>query len=54
MPDATVAIQEKRQGTGHAVSMAKAALKGFDGTVLVLYGDVPLIRTETIARSPKR
>ncbi|MGE0239325.1 MAG: bifunctional UDP-N-acetylglucosamine diphosphorylase/glucosamine-1-phosphate N-acetyltransferase GlmU [Parvibaculaceae bacterium] len=48
VPQATVAIQEKRQGTGHAVSMAADGLKGFEGTVLVLYGDVPLIRSETI------
>lgn len=46
--DAVIAIQEKRQGTAHAVAMARDGLKGFDGTVLVLYGDVPLIRTETI------
>lgn len=47
-PDAVIAIQEKRQGTAHAVGIAKDGLQGFDGTVLVLYGDVPLIRTETI------
>lgn len=47
-PDAVIAIQEKRQGTADAVGIAKDGLKGFDGTVLVLYGDVPLIRTETI------
>jgi bifunctional UDP-N-acetylglucosamine pyrophosphorylase/glucosamine-1-phosphate N-acetyltransferase len=48
VPDAAVAIQEKRQGTGHAVGIARDGLKGFQGTVLVLYGDVPLIRSETI------
>lgn len=48
LSDAVIAIQEKRQGTGHAVSIAQDGLKGFSGTVLVLYGDVPLIRTETI------
>jgi len=47
-PGAVIAIQEKRQGTAHAVGIAKEGLKGFEGTVLVLYGDVPLIRTETI------
>lgn len=47
--DAVVAIQEKRQGTAHAVGIAKDGLKGFEGTVLVLYGDVPLIRAETIS-----
>ena len=49
VPGAVIAIQEKRQGTAHAVGIAKDGLKGFEGTVLVLYGDVPLIRTETIA-----
>src|SRR5262245_58779333 len=44
--DSVIAIQEKRQGTAHAVGIAKDGLKGFDGTVLVLYGDVPLIRPE--------
>lgn len=48
VPEAVIAIQEKRQGTGHAVRMAQDGLKGFEGTVLVLYGDVPLIRSETI------
>jgi bifunctional UDP-N-acetylglucosamine pyrophosphorylase/glucosamine-1-phosphate N-acetyltransferase len=48
IPDATVAIQEKRQGTGHAVSMAIPALAGFTGIVVVLYGDVPLIAPETV------
>ena len=48
VPQAVIAIQEKRQGTGHAVSIARDGLKGFEGTVLVLYGDVPLIRSETI------
>ncbi len=47
--EAVVAIQEKRQGTAHAVGIAEAGLKGFEGTVLVLYGDVPLIRPETIS-----
>src|SRR5438270_11287038 len=45
---AAIAIQEKRQGTGHAVAMAQAALSGFTGKVLVLYGDVPLIAPGTI------
>lgn len=48
VPGAVIGIQDKRQGTAHAVGIARDGLKGFDGTVLVLYGDVPLIRTETI------
>ena len=42
------AEQKDRLGTGHAVSMAKSALAEFKGTVLVLYGDVPLIKTSTL------
>jgi bifunctional UDP-N-acetylglucosamine pyrophosphorylase/glucosamine-1-phosphate N-acetyltransferase len=47
-PDAKTVIQVERLGTAHAVSMAKAALDGFQGTVLVLYGDVPLIAGTTL------
>ena len=42
------AIQEEQLGTGHAVACASAALAGFNGTVLILCGDVPLIRPETL------
>ena len=46
---AAVATQEPQLGTGHAVRMAEGALAGFAGDVLVLYGDVPLVRAETMA-----
>ena len=42
------AEQRERLGTGHAVSMAREALTGFTGVVLVLYGDVPLIKAATL------
>jgi bifunctional UDP-N-acetylglucosamine pyrophosphorylase/glucosamine-1-phosphate N-acetyltransferase len=45
------AIQAERKGTGHAVAQAGAALAGFAGDVVVLYADVPLIRTATIERA---
>ena len=48
-PNCAVAIQHERKGTAHAVSMAKDSLAGFSGTVLVLYGDVPLIQAGSIA-----
>jgi bifunctional UDP-N-acetylglucosamine pyrophosphorylase/glucosamine-1-phosphate N-acetyltransferase len=48
VPDAEVAIQQERLGSGHAVLMARQALDGFTGDVLVLYGDVPLITPETL------
>ncbi|MBS9403338.1 bifunctional UDP-N-acetylglucosamine diphosphorylase/glucosamine-1-phosphate N-acetyltransferase GlmU [Halomonas sp. TRM85114] len=42
------ALQTEQKGTGHAVAQA---LKGLgNGKVLVLYGDVPLIRRETLAK----
>ncbi len=44
----TTVLQKDQLGTGHAVLQAKAALRGFDGDVLVLCGDVPLLRTETL------
>ena len=44
----SVAVQHKQQGTGDAVKAAREELKGFKGSVLVLYGDSPLIRKETL------
>ncbi|MCG7348556.1 bifunctional UDP-N-acetylglucosamine diphosphorylase/glucosamine-1-phosphate N-acetyltransferase GlmU [Sphingomonas sp. ACRSK] len=44
------AHQAQQLGTGHAVAQAEAALDGFDGDVLVLYGDVPLVSTATMRR----
>lgn len=42
-------VQEPQLGTGHAVQMAEGALAGFDGDVLILYGDVPFVPTATMA-----
>ena len=47
--DVTFAIQEPQLGTGHALLQAEPALKGRTGCVLLLSGDVPLIRPETLA-----
>ena len=44
------ATQEPQLGTGHAVAQAKDALAGFEGDVLVLYGDVPFVRAATMDR----
>jgi bifunctional UDP-N-acetylglucosamine pyrophosphorylase/glucosamine-1-phosphate N-acetyltransferase len=41
-------VQAEPRGTGHAVQCALPALAGFEGEVLVLYGDVPLLRAESI------
>jgi bifunctional UDP-N-acetylglucosamine pyrophosphorylase/glucosamine-1-phosphate N-acetyltransferase len=45
-----VAVQEEPRGTGDAVRCARAALGGFGGDVLVLNGDVPALRPETIRK----
>lgn len=47
-PRAEIVTQLERRGTGHAVSVAEDKLKGFKGTVVVLYGDVPLIEAATL------
>ena len=44
----TFAVQDPQHGTGHAVRQAEKGLKGFPGDVLVLYGDVPFVRTATM------
>jgi bifunctional UDP-N-acetylglucosamine pyrophosphorylase / glucosamine-1-phosphate N-acetyltransferase len=46
----TTAIQPEQHGTGHAVQCAVPALGDFDGDVLILYGDVPLVTTATLER----
>lgn len=47
--DIRCAMQEEQLGTGHAVGCALDALSGFRGTVLILCGDTPLLRPETLA-----
>ena len=45
---AIIAVQDPQLGTGHAVQQAEAALDGFDGIVLILYGDVPFVGAATM------
>ncbi|HET8611765.1 MAG TPA: bifunctional UDP-N-acetylglucosamine diphosphorylase/glucosamine-1-phosphate N-acetyltransferase GlmU [Sphingomonas sp.] len=47
---AKVVVQEPQLGTAHAVAQAEGALEGLEGDVLILYGDVPMVRAETCAR----
>ena len=44
------AVQKQQLGTGHAANAAAPNLKGFQGDVLILYGDVPLLTSNTIRR----
>jgi bifunctional UDP-N-acetylglucosamine pyrophosphorylase/glucosamine-1-phosphate N-acetyltransferase len=47
-PGLEAALQAEQRGTGHAVLCAFEALAGFEGDVIVLYGDVPMIRSDTL------
>lgn len=48
-PGARMALQSEQKGTAHAVAQAAPLLEGFAGDALVLYGDTPFIRPETLA-----
>jgi bifunctional UDP-N-acetylglucosamine pyrophosphorylase/glucosamine-1-phosphate N-acetyltransferase len=48
--DVAVVHQAEQKGTGHAVLQARQALDGYDGAVLVLYGDTPFVEAETLKR----
>ena len=45
-----VAVQAEQKGTGHAVQQAADALAGYDGPVLILYGDTPFVEAQTLRR----
>ncbi|MEN8895100.1 MAG: bifunctional UDP-N-acetylglucosamine diphosphorylase/glucosamine-1-phosphate N-acetyltransferase GlmU [Yoonia sp.] len=47
-PDAQTVLQSEQLGTAHAVAQARDALDGFDGDAVVLYGDTPFIKPETL------
>ncbi|WP_104069663.1 bifunctional UDP-N-acetylglucosamine diphosphorylase/glucosamine-1-phosphate N-acetyltransferase GlmU [Albidovulum inexpectatum] len=47
--EAAICVRQTEQlGTGHAVAQALPALEGFSGRVIILYGDTPLVRPETL------
>src|SRR3972149_2244725 len=49
-PKLSVFVQEQQLGTADAVKAARQAFEEFQGHVLVLYGDTPLLRPETLQR----
>lgn len=49
IPDVTCARQDRQLGTGHAVMCAREALAGVTGSLVVLSGDTPLMKPETIS-----
>lgn len=48
--DVTVAHQAEQKGTGHAVLQARETLEGYDGAILILYGDTPFVHSGTLRR----
>jgi bifunctional UDP-N-acetylglucosamine pyrophosphorylase/glucosamine-1-phosphate N-acetyltransferase len=46
----SIAVQDPQLGTAHAVQQAEQALQGFDGDILILYGDTPLVQAGTMQR----
>ncbi|MCX7984631.1 MAG: sugar phosphate nucleotidyltransferase [Bacteroidetes bacterium] len=49
-PKAEIVTQAEQRGTGHAVMQTKPVLNGFSGDIVVLSGDVPLLRQESLVR----
>ncbi|HJQ25900.1 MAG TPA: bifunctional UDP-N-acetylglucosamine diphosphorylase/glucosamine-1-phosphate N-acetyltransferase GlmU [Blastocatellia bacterium] len=49
-PDLQFVLQSEQRGTGHAVMAAREQLKGRQGSLIVLAGDGPMIKAETLAR----
>ena len=46
--DVSYVVQEEQLGTGHAVKQAIPKIKDYDGDVLIINGDIPLIRKQTL------
>jgi bifunctional UDP-N-acetylglucosamine pyrophosphorylase/glucosamine-1-phosphate N-acetyltransferase len=49
-PDVQIVVQAEQRGTGHAVQQAAPLLAGVTGDAIVLYGDTPFLRAETLGR----
>ena len=50
LPGGDIYVQKERRGTAHAVLTAKAAVKRGADDVVVIFGDTPLIRAQTLQR----
>ncbi|WP_390587912.1 bifunctional UDP-N-acetylglucosamine diphosphorylase/glucosamine-1-phosphate N-acetyltransferase GlmU [Erythrobacter sp. MTPC3] len=48
--DVTTALQDPQHGTAHAALQAREALSGFNGNILVTFGDVPMVSAATVER----
>ena len=50
LPDAEIFVQSERRGTAHAVLAARDAIARTPDDVLVIFGDTPLVRPQTLLR----
>lgn len=48
-PELVPVIQEQQLGTAHAVLSARSFIENFKGIILILFGDTPLVRPETLS-----
>lgn len=48
--DVSYVVQNEQLGTGHAIMMAEPKLKDFQGNILVVCGDTPLLKVETLKK----
>jgi bifunctional UDP-N-acetylglucosamine pyrophosphorylase/glucosamine-1-phosphate N-acetyltransferase len=46
--------QAEQKGTAHAVQQAESVLSGFDGNILILYGDTPFVAADTLTEMLQR
>jgi bifunctional UDP-N-acetylglucosamine pyrophosphorylase/glucosamine-1-phosphate N-acetyltransferase len=53
-PQADIVVQEQQLGTGHAVRMVIESVGAMSGTVIVTYGDMPLLRERTLGELASR
>ena len=53
-PGAVIVVQEQQLGTGHAVRMVIESVGALSGTVIVSYGDMPLLRSRTLGELAAR
>ncbi|WP_319370131.1 bifunctional UDP-N-acetylglucosamine diphosphorylase/glucosamine-1-phosphate N-acetyltransferase GlmU [uncultured Ilyobacter sp.] len=52
--DVQYVVQDKQLGTGHAIMMAEERLKDYDGDIMVVCGDTPLLTSETLEKMYKK
>lgn len=52
--DVQYVVQENQLGTGHAIMMAEEKLKDYDGDIMVVCGDTPVLTSETLEKMYKK